>query len=312
MTAEDGSCPPWTDDQWAAIQRTAVDAARKARVAASFLPLVGPLPPGQASVPALRMHVQDDAEDWNRTGRARLSIDDAETMPLATLSCEVYVRTQQAHDPELASVHQMVSRAAVVIARLEDAVVLIGQPGVGAPPRDDDGELVVLPDIYRVHGGGAHRGLRQATDDPVQVVPGREYGANLVDAVVAAVDRLERNGQYGPFGAVLGHELYEAAHRPSVGTLVMPSDRFVPFLAGGRLLRSSALPADEGVIVATAGSPVDLVVAGDIHVGFVQRTPEPRYCLRVSERIALRVKEPGAVARLLGTEVAPAEEGGRA
>src|SRR6185312_11788017 len=46
---------PWTDEQWATIQRTARDSARKARVASSFLPLVGPLPDGQASVPALAM-----------------------------------------------------------------------------------------------------------------------------------------------------------------------------------------------------------------------------------------------------------------
>jgi uncharacterized linocin/CFP29 family protein len=122
----------------------------------------------------------------------------------------------------------------------------------------------------------------------------------LVTAVVDAINQLETNGQYGPFGCALGHGLYEAAHRPSPGSLVLPSDRFVPFLAGGPLLRSGVLPHDEGVIVATAGSPVDLVVASDVHVRFIQRTPEPRYVLRVSERLVLRIKQPSAVAHLVG------------
>jgi uncharacterized linocin/CFP29 family protein len=299
--SDDGSRPPWTDDQWAQLQRTAVEAARRARGASTFLPLVGPLPDGQASVPALTMREQLDAPEWYTTSGTRLQIDDAETLNLTSLSSEVFVRTQQAHDPDLASVHQMIGRAAVVIARLEDAVVLRGQPAADVAPTNNgsvEGEPVVTPQIYRVRGGGAHDGLLQAAARTIPVERAGEYGSNLVDAVVAAIDELESKGQFGPFGAMLGHELYEAAHRPSQGSLVLPSDRFVPFLAGGPLLRSSVLPRDEGVIVATAGSPIDLVIATDIHVGYLQRTMEPRYVLRVSERMVLRLKQRDAVARL--------------
>jgi uncharacterized linocin/CFP29 family protein len=124
------------------------------------------------------------------------------------------------------------------------------------------------------------------------------YGDNLVSGVVAAIDLLEANGQYGPFGCVLGHALYQAAHDPT-HFLVLPRDRFIPFLDGGSLFRSSTLPADEGVIVATAGSPIDLVVATDVHVSYLQRTTEPRYVLRVSERLALRIKQAEAIAHLV-------------
>lgn len=309
--SEPGSLP-WTDEQWALVQRTAAESARRARTASTFLPLVGPLPESQASVPRLQMDLENPGTDNYRPGISRLAIDDAETMKLATLSIEVFVKTNQADDPKLESVLHMVSRAAVVIGRLEDAIVLRGQPGADLAPVDDAGNTIVQPIIYWVSGGGTHRGLRwippvpvppkqaQPITENVKSRPAAQYGENLVQAVVRAISGLEGRGHYGPFGAMFGHKLYAAAHEPSQ-SLVLPADRFVPFLGGGPLLRSSALPDGEGVIVATAGAPVDLVVAGDIHVSYLQRTTEPRYVLRVSERLALRVKEPEAIARLLTT-----------
>ena len=36
---------PWTDEQWARVNATIQEEAARARVAATFLPLVGPLSP---------------------------------------------------------------------------------------------------------------------------------------------------------------------------------------------------------------------------------------------------------------------------
>ncbi|MGH3478296.1 MAG: encapsulin, partial [Nocardioidaceae bacterium] len=126
--------------------------------------------------------------------------------------------------------------------------------------------------------------------------------ADLVRAVVASIEDLEGRGHYGPFACVLGHTLYEAANTPSEGSLVIPSDRIVPFLDGGALRRSSVVPDEQGVVVALAGSPIDLVVACDVHVSFVQLTLEPRYVLRVSERFVLRMKQPDARCRLTAVQ----------
>jgi hypothetical protein len=236
-----------------------------------------------------------------------LSVDDARTVRLATLSSEVYVRTTQAQDPDLAAVCQMVARAAVTIGRLEDAIVMRGQPGPDQPPHRIEGEpgfvagsatSVVDPEIYRVQGGQKVPGLREVATSTTPVKVDSQIGEHLVTAVADVIQDLEGRGQYGPFAALFGHRLYEAAHRPSHGSLVLPADRFVPFLAGGTLHRSTVLPLDEGVIVATGDAPIDLVIASDIHVSFVQRTPEPRYVLRVSERMVLRPKQFGAVALL--------------
>lgn len=283
---------PWTDEQWAAVQRTVQDSARKARVAASFLPLVGPLPAGQASVPALPMS-QQELERYRGEAPQRLVVDDGQTLRLTTIACEVYLKTQQAEDPELSAACQMLGRAADLIGRLEDAIVFNGQRGSDKAPQING--VDVQPPIYTVRNGQQHGGL--VTGKPDEEVRWDEttgYSESLVGAVVSAVASLEGRGHYGPFACVLGHRLYRAANTPSRHSLVLPSDRIVPFLDGGPLRRSSAVPEDLGVIVALAGSPIDLVVASDVHVRFLQLSVEPRYILRVSERFVLRMKQPEA------------------
>ena len=283
---------PWTDEQWATMQRTVQDSARKARVAASFLPLVGPLPAGQASVPALPM-TQHPLADHYGEAPERLEVDDGQTLRLTTIACEVYLKTQQAEDPELAAACQMLGRAADVIGRLEDAIVLNGQRPNEAPHIDGQ---PIRPAIYTVRNGQQHAGL--VTGNPDEVIEWQSaktgHSENLVSAVAGAVATLEGNGHYGPFACVLGHQLYRAANTPNRNSLVLPSDRIVPFLDGGPLRRSSAVPEELGVIVALGGSPIDLVVASDVHVRFLQLSLEPRYVLRVSERFVLRIKQPKA------------------
>lgn len=285
---------PWTDEQWTTAQRIVQESARKARVASSFLPLIGPLPDGQASVPALAMSFPE-VQPYRGEAPNRLEVDDGETLRLTTIACNVYLKTQQVEDPDLASAKQMLSRAADVIGRVEDAIVFNGQPGEDTAPENTGG----LPNVYTVRGGQKSPGL--LGDEGLQcdtTVDLAQGSANLVRAVVASVQDLERRGHYGPFACVLGSKLYEAANAPIEGSLVIPSDRIVPFLDGGALRRSSVVPADQGVVVALAGSPIDLVVACDVHVSYVQLTLEPRYVLRVSERFVLRMKQLDARCRL--------------
>ncbi len=281
---------PWTDEQWAMAQRIVQESARKARVASSFLPLVGPLPDGQASVPALEMTYQEINPPQPYEAAERLRVEASKTLPLTRIACNVYLKAQQVEDPELGAARQMLSRAADVIGRLEDAIVFNGQPGEGQPPPDIDG----IPEIYTVRGGQKQDGLLDG-EDQVEVEAGSEA---LVNAIVDAVQKLESRGHYGPFACVLGSTLYNIANTPSPGSLVLPSDRITPFLEGGPLRRSSVVPQDQGVLVALAGSPIDLVVASDVHVSYVQLTLEPRYVLRVSERFVLRIKQADATYRL--------------
>ncbi|HEX3770565.1 MAG TPA: hypothetical protein VHV30_06870, partial [Polyangiaceae bacterium] len=88
--------------------------------------------------------------------------------------------------------------------------------------------------------------------------------------------------------------------------LVLPRDRVLPFL-GGPLLRSSAIHPIYGVIVALSGSPIEVVVATDVSVRYLQTSLEPRFVFRVSERIALRIKDDAAIGILRRTSAGPSK-----
>jgi uncharacterized linocin/CFP29 family protein len=366
----------WTDQQWASLRAAVQESARKARVASSFLPLSGPLPPEQTTVPSQWMSESDVESRQRGESEKRLETVTGRTLHLTTIACNVYLRGSEVADPELGAAKSMLRRAAEVLARLEDAIVFngLGDDPEGVPTWAESGDPIVKPTIYRITGGRGHTGLLQAPgklwrekasdqkkavldanralvraildgdekrraeaqqklDDATTALtnqakrlgilatppssptgeskggPGEksERGpmcvsldpskkpAPIVNAVVAAISKLEERGQFGPFAVVLDDRLFGLAHAPEDGSLVLPSDRILPFLGGGPLLRSSTIPKGEGMVVALAGSPVELVVATDMDVKFLEITLEPRYVLRVFERFVLRIKQLDAV-----------------
>jgi uncharacterized linocin/CFP29 family protein len=188
-----------------------------------------------------------------------------------------------------------------MIARVEDYLVFNQQ----SRPDPDPAEIQVDPKGFRVTGGERFLGLIRHADKEgniVHVTPGPLGGA-LVMAVVTAIAGLERKGHLGPFALVLGSRLFIHAHTPEPNSLVMPADRIKPLL-GGPMMRSSTIHEDEGVIVSLAGDPVDLVVASDIAVQFLQITADPYYVFRVAQRFTLRIKQRHAVWALLPKPVA--------
>ena len=156
---------PWSDEQWARANQVVQEEAKRARVAATFLPLYGPLDADadfvrkqdisysvsakthDAAVDMLEAALQQSKEALDRClpyyaaaaaaqeriaraqtflGLHRLGIDDRDTVRLATLQVTVRMRNAQLADPEMTSVLAMLRRAANVVARLEDAVVFRG------------------------------------------------------------------------------------------------------------------------------------------------------------------------------------------
>jgi uncharacterized linocin/CFP29 family protein len=351
---------PWTDEQWARVNQVVQEEARRARVAATFLPLYGPLDADAdfirrqeilyAEPTAIRNAALDEinaafrdydlalrlrgepppppdyagaAAAQERVVRAqailgtqRLGINDRDTMRLATLQVIVPVRNAQMADPEMSSVLTLFRRAANVVARLEDAVVFRGlapdpmNPGGFAPPAG----LAGLPAIWQITGAQDASGIWRLLPLPAPPLlppPGRSIvipampdvgrSERLVAAISDAIGRLEGNGHFGPFAVVLGQQLFLVAQTPDAGSLVLPQDRILPFLGGGPLLRSSTL--DEfggftGVVIALGGAPIELVVATDMCLQFLQVTAQPTSLFRVSEKIALRIKEPDAIVQL--------------
>jgi uncharacterized linocin/CFP29 family protein len=92
--------------------------------------------------------------------------------------------------------------------------------------------------------------------------------------------------------------------------MVLPQDRILPFLGGGALVRTSVLGKEQGLVIALGGAPIDLVVAADISVGFLQVTSDAWFVFRVYEKIVLRIKQPRAIA-LLQPKYGDGDEGDR-
>jgi uncharacterized linocin/CFP29 family protein len=290
------SCVPWTDEQWARVNQVIQEEASRARVAATFLPLIGPL---SGDTDFVRKEYIWHPPAALPPPPNQISIDDRDIWQLATLQVKVRVRGAQMADPDMTSVLAMFRRAANVLARLEDAVVFTGLVG-GPPPNPFVPSNPILPlrgapgpgQIWEITGGEVLRGLHDPSNDLIPLWPATDQ--NLVIAVSLAIARLEDSGHFGPFALVLGHELFRIAQSPSP-SLVLPQDRIIPFLGGGSLRRSSTLPPEEGIMVALGGAPVELIVATDMCFEFLQLTVEPVFLFRVCEKIVLRIKEPEAI-----------------
>jgi uncharacterized linocin/CFP29 family protein len=335
-------CPdvPWSQAQWERVRQVVAAEAQKSRVAASFLPLYGPLSGDSDFVRQGLIGTSPSpfASAGGAGAKERLKIEDTSTIRLWTLQVNLYLRGPQLADPELTSVLALFRRAANVLARLEDTVIFNGIPKLSHSTTDNatkdnaTKQLDTLPAIWEILGRSeiddpAYQMIGLLPDSPKRMVGydasadrdatdasnvsnlglrtwvqvssnGKDsmLGHELVGSISAAIGTLEANGHYGPFALVLGQKLFKALQTPDENSLVLPQDRVIPFLgSGGTLLRSTTLPSDHGVLVALGGEPIDLVIAKDISVDFLQVTPDPAYVFRLHEKLVLRIMSPGAI-----------------
>lgn len=287
----------WTEDYWNRIVGVVNDEAQKGRVAAQMLPMVGPEDPTTVAVPSFSLTTR-------AAPPVRLEVDSDPTLFLSTIAVNVYVRSREAADPNLTAALGMFRRAANYIARVEDALVFNGR-GPGLAPAF--GLAAAIANVCTVTGNGTPQGLFVGpaggrTLIPVAAIPAANpgpfpQGDQVVTAIIRSINALDGRGQLGPYACALSPELFEAVCTPN-NNLVLPRDRVLPFLQGP-LLRSSAILPYYGVVVALSANPVELVVARDIHVRFLQTSEEPCLVFRVSERVALRIKEDAAIAILM-------------
>jgi uncharacterized linocin/CFP29 family protein len=315
MTPSDSQVP-WTDEQWALVRQAVQKEANRSRVAATFLPLYGPLAGDADFVKSEKLNYINTPPSIGSSpgaGSETMSVDEQKTIPLTTLQVRVILHGAQMADPKLTSALEMFRRASNVLARLEDAIVFRGQKDKDKGPPDE--AISGLKKIWTVRGGLDSGGLfgKPALAKRAEPVPKSDAaadadaakkaeavdrsGQHLVRQVSEKIGKLEGNGHFGPFAVVLGQTLFTDAQTASAA-LILPSDRIIPLLGGGPLLRSSTLPSDQGIVVALGAAPVELVVATDVSVGFLQVTTDPLFVFRVFEKIALRIKESDAIERL--------------
>jgi uncharacterized linocin/CFP29 family protein len=289
----------WTDEHWNRIYSVVSEEAQKARVGAQVFGQVGPLDRTTVAVPPYTLYTRPNPRPLPRPApQLRLEVNSDPTLFLSKISVNIYLRSRELADPDMNAALTAFRRAANYIARVEDALVFNGRTGPNRPPAWG---TAGIPDVYQVTGDGAPAGImpfllglggRQF--QRIFAVPvGGTLGDFVVTAVVRAISRLENAGQLGPFACILSPVLFAAICTPNTA-LVLPRDRILPFLQGP-LVRSSTLLNPWGVVVSLSANPIELVVADDIHVSFLQRTEEARWAFQISERVALRIKEPSAI-----------------
>lgn len=327
---------PWTDEQWNRVHRTVVEEAQRTRVAAKFLQIYGPVDKDEVAVPSLWLNTGAVAPlapapppppaPPGPIANLRLAVGSLPNTVLATISSLVYVRNHEAADPELQAALTMFRRAANFVARVEDGLMFNGQGAVNMMPFL--GPLARVPAVCQVHGGALQDGLLGPAPNALPGSPfvgagpnpfppgafaGRALGVQrtaalppggpgpigiaLVGDIVMATNALEAGGYGPPYACILALDLYQAVHTPT-NNLVLPRDTIMPVLGDGPLLRSSLLQPGWGLIVPCESGQIEQVLATDICVKLLQVSEEPRFVFRVSERLALRVKDWNAVVNI--------------
>jgi uncharacterized linocin/CFP29 family protein len=317
----------WTEDNWNRICTTVTEEAQKARVAANVLPCVGPENPTTVAMPNFSLEYRALATPNNQATKKLVTNSDPE-LYLTRVGVNIELRSHEAADPTLNAALGMFRRAANVIARVEDALLFYGRRNTAITPTPASAlnapRLSIIPPIYdftndrhNVPGIFPYRMgpsvyeptpsaknpplkrgvlLAPTVDKAFQATALQGIGAlgdGVVNAIIAAINSVEGNGYPGPFACVLGSRLFEAICTPAP-SLVLPRDRVLPFVQGP-LVRSSAIDKNAGVVISLAGSPVEVVMASDLKPRFLQQTENGRLAFRVSEKVAVRVKDAGSV-----------------
>jgi uncharacterized linocin/CFP29 family protein len=293
----------WTEEHWNRITTTITEEAQRARVAAQFLPIVGPVERDTLAIPTFATKVKEKDSDGSPE---RLIVESDPDLFITRLAVNVYLRSHEMADPGLGAALQMFRRAANYIARSEDLLIFRGRDKETLAAPEQMTKPLKIVHITQGHGAAGifETAPKQASKASALVPATKDPGEAAFRIIVAAINAVEERGYFGPFACVLGTKLFEDICSPTTG-LVLPRDRVLPFLQGP-LVRSSAVDDTSGVVIALGGAPVELVVASDIHVRFLQMSPEPRAVFRVSERIALRVKDRQAIQPLEGLPPATA------
>jgi hypothetical protein len=279
--------PALTDDQWNRIRQIVNDEAMRARAAASFLPLYGPLPGDATTVPADSLTIAGAGPNL------RIDVDDFTAIRLATVSVNVFVRNHMLADPDLAAASIMFRRAANIVARVEDAIIFRGRNVANNPPIP---RTNTLPQVFVVAGADIYPGLIDLAPVNSPLPPGA-VGPAVFTAVAQAINLLEAAAYFKPFACILADDLFGAIYTPIPGSMVLPADSIPPIL-NGPLLRSSTLDPGTGLVVSLQGNPVEIVVGSEIHVRYLQATPAGEHLFRVAQRFLLRVKDQTAIVRI--------------
>jgi uncharacterized linocin/CFP29 family protein len=268
----------WSEAQWNRVREEVLQAWQRVRVAGSFLPIYGPLPPSTQVVPS-EVLKDDDG-----------SVDDRATADLVEIALPVRLSRQQIMAEDLSSALLQFRRRATQLGQLEDWFIFNGtlpsiKPTQAARPefvRDKDGLPAYRPGLAHLNADPSQRARISGTpklikglnhDDQVEGMrwqnPGslgliggssveqQQNAAKVAQAlqaqqpqldnnskmqaiIVDAINSLENNGYVAPYVCVFGRIPFQEAFTPINNSTVLPRDRIEP-LIGRELVHASGI-----------------------------------------------------------------------
>ena len=163
--------------------------------------------------------------------------------------------------------------AALAVARLEDEVIFNGTARAGG--------LLTTEGVASV------------------ALPSWDEAGSATQTVIAAATELDDNGFHGPYTLALAPARYNALLRRLDNGLVTELQAVREVATDGVV--KAPLLGDGGVLVATGGYFAHIVLGQDMSLGFVGPTADGRLEFTISESLALRVLQPGAVCAIGAT-----------
>ncbi|MBV8087800.1 MAG: bacteriocin family protein [Chloroflexi bacterium] len=275
---------PLTEAQWADLDRTVVDVARRTLVGRRLVHVFGPLGPGAQVAPNDRDHGRSTGvlDMLGEAGGDEVASAGRVYLPLPILHKDFMIHWRDLEEA-LAAGQPLdtgaAASAAAYCARLEDELIFNGRPEMGY-----DG-------LRNVAG----RGTIQQSDWSSM--------GNAFRDVTSAVEQLASKGFSGPFAVAVSPRMLVAMNRMFENTGVLEIDQ-VRKLATAGVFVTPVLPDPTVVVVATGPENLDLVLGLDMTVAFLT-TDKMNHHFRVLETLLLRIKRPEAICTIEGVYAAP-------
>jgi uncharacterized linocin/CFP29 family protein len=273
---------PLREDEWARLNETVIQVARRSLVGRRILDIYGPLGAGVQTVPHDEYTgVSPGAVDIvgeQETASVFTDVRKFKTIPILYKDFLLHWR-----DIEAARLHNMpldvsaAAGAAALCAQQEDELIFYGDTKLG------------------------HEGLMNAAGRlTVPLGNWSAPGAGYL-AIVEATRRLNESGHYGPYAVILSPRLFSMLHRIFEKTGVLEIET-IRQLASDGVYQSNRLRGDSGVVVSTGRENMDLAVAMDMVAAYLGAS-RMNHPFRVLESLILRIKHPDAICTL---EASPA------
>ncbi|HHW01741.1 MAG TPA: bacteriocin family protein [Thermoanaerobacterales bacterium] len=268
---------PLSDEQWEAFESVIISTARQQLVGRRFLSIVGPLGAGvqHINIDALsgELEAETDLEGEDESGVIVQARRSYKSIPI--LYKDFKVNWRDIETSETSGIPLDTASAAACaysVALAEDDLIFNGHTELG------------ISGIFTVQGKTS------------LAIGDWNQSGTAYDDVVKAIEALSLKGFYGPYALVVSPKLFAALNRVYKDTPYLELDRIKNLMSAG-VFQSPAICDDSAVVVSTGHQNLDLVIAMDLSLAFLETT-KMNHTFRVLEMVIPRIKRPDAICTL--------------